>query len=337
MQIKKETLLTALEAVKPGLATKEVIEQTTSFAFRNGYVTTYNDEISISHPIPGLEIEGAIKADKLYSLLAKIKKEEIEITITDNQLLLTAGRTKAGIPIEAEIKLPVEEIGKIDRWKPLDASFCKALAFSASACSKDMSRPLLTCVHVRKDGFMEASDAYKIIQYNTKKELPVTKFLIPASTASLVIKFAPTKIAEGTGWVHFKTEKGTIISCRVFEGEYPDTSSVIQIKDSVQITLPSTIEEILERAIVFAKRDHTLDETIAVTITNNRFKMKSESDGGGWFEEETNIKYNETPIEFSITPYLLQGILKESLNCEFTSSRLKFTGESWVYVLCLKG
>ena len=58
----REDILEALEIVKPGLASKEHIEQSTCFAFKNGKVMTFNDEISVSHPVEGLDgLEGAIK------------------------------------------------------------------------------------------------------------------------------------------------------------------------------------------------------------------------------------------------------------------------------------
>ena len=69
MKLNKTDLQKALEIVKPGLANKEMIEHSTSFAFIGGRVVTYNDEISLSHPVEGLEIEGAIHAEELYKLL----------------------------------------------------------------------------------------------------------------------------------------------------------------------------------------------------------------------------------------------------------------------------
>ena len=56
MKTNKTKLQTALEIVKPGLANKEIIEQSTSFAFLKGKVVTYNDEVSISHPLKGIEL-----------------------------------------------------------------------------------------------------------------------------------------------------------------------------------------------------------------------------------------------------------------------------------------
>ena len=66
--IKRAELKEALETVKPGLASKEIIEQSTSFAFMGDKVVTYNNKISMSHPVKGLDITGAVKADEMYQL-----------------------------------------------------------------------------------------------------------------------------------------------------------------------------------------------------------------------------------------------------------------------------
>jgi len=189
----KTNLQTALEIVKPGLAGKEMIEQSTSFAFMEGRVVTYNDEISISHPIEGLKINGAVQAEELYELLSKLKKDEIEITTKGNEIILKSGRTKAGLTLQQEIKLPLEEIGELGKWKPLPEDFLKHIKFAMAACSRDMSRPVLTCVHVSKDGIIEGSDSFRIARCQLKTEMPVKTFLLPASSAIQVIRVEPTK------------------------------------------------------------------------------------------------------------------------------------------------
>ena len=54
------------------LANRELIEQSTSFAFMKNLVVTYNDEISITHPVEGLNLTGAIKADEFYKKGEKV-------------------------------------------------------------------------------------------------------------------------------------------------------------------------------------------------------------------------------------------------------------------------
>ena len=337
MKINKSQLLEALEIVKPGLANKEIIEQATSFAFMKDRVVTYNDEISISHPIEGLDLYGAIQAEALYKFLGKIKKDELDLELKDNQIILTTGRAKAGLAIQAEITLPLEsEISEKGKWKKLPENFNKFMFMAMNACSKDMSKPLLTCVNVRKDGIIEGCDNYRIINCDFGMEMLVDTFLIPASSVADVVKLQPTKIANGKGWMHFLNAQDTIISCRIIEEVYPSTSHLLNIK-GIRLILPNTTNEVLDRAMVFSKRDRALDEMVDVSIADRRFKMTAKNDSS-WFEEDVNMKYDGEPIQFSITPHLLKSILLETKECLISdnNSVLKFEGEGWQYMSMLR-
>jgi DNA polymerase III sliding clamp (beta) subunit (PCNA family) len=338
MQINKADLVKALEIVKPGLASKEIIEQSTSFAFMGNKIVTYNDEISISHPVEGLDLTGAIKAEELYNLLHKLKKEEIELDIDEKEtveLRIVCGKAKAGLTLQQEIKLPIGDIGTVGKFKSIPDGFLKGMELSMGCASRDMSKPVLTCVHVNQEGFIEASDGYRISKSMIGVKFPVKTFLIPSTSVVNVIRMNPIKIAEGDGWIHFKSEAGTILSCRIFEDDkFPDTTPFLKVKGT-EITLPASTQDVLDKAMVFCKRDHMLDESVDITLGNKRLKVESKSDAG-WFEEEVNIKYTGDPVLFSITPYLLKDILKETLICTICQDRLKFSGDNWVYITVLK-
>ena len=164
MKVNKRELQDALTIVEPGLANKEVIEQTTSFAFVKGRVVTYNDEISMSYPVKGLHLTGAVKADKLYALLKKIKlkkdkegkvDENIDITLGEAEIEISYYSMKAGLALQSDIKLPLDqEIAEKGEWKALPEDFMPAIKFTMTCCSRDMSRPVLTCIHINKDGFI---------------------------------------------------------------------------------------------------------------------------------------------------------------------------------------
>jgi len=338
MKISKEQLQKALEIVKPGLANKELIEQSTSFAFMDGKVVTYNDEISISHPVEGLEIQGAILADNLYKFLGKIKEDEIELTVEDNEVLLSTEKATAGFTLQTEIKLPLnEELKNKEPWQRLPENFIENIAFVMTASGSSMNEPLLTCVHVNKTGFVEASDSYRIARHTLSKEMPVDTFLIPATSVVEVVKLdpKPTRITRGKGWVHFRNRTGTIISCRIYEDKYKDLSSILQVTGT-RVILPEGLDGILAKAMVFSKRDHILEEEIIMIIKNKNLKMKASSDSG-WFEEDVDMPdFKGDPIKFVITPYLLKGILKETRTCELARDRVKFEGTDWIYVSVLR-
>lgn len=326
MIINRLNLLSALEIVKPGLSNKDIIEQATSFAFNNGAVITYNDEISVSHPIEDIEFNGAVKAEELYKLLNKIKQEEIEITTTENELIIKSGKSEAGLIFESDIKLPIDAIGEIGKWKKLPESFCQALKFVSLACSNDMSKPILTTVHVSENGFMEGSDMFRIVRFNC--ELPKLTYLIPSSSVSSILQIKPTKVSLGNSFVHFKNAVGTVLSCRIFEDdEYPDCERFLNM-EGTGLTLPETTKEILEKAIIFNR------ELIDVSLKEKSITISSKSESGR-FKEQAPIKFKSEPFSFRINPILLKDILSETLNCSINEQTLSFEGDNWKYVTAL--
>jgi len=340
--MKKQELIAALECVKPGLSNKELIEQSTSFAFINGRVVTYNDEISISHPVAGLELTGAIQATELYSILKKLKQEDIEISLTDTEVLLTAGKVKVGLILQQEIKLPINEIGEIKKWKILPEDFEKAMQMAMMCTSTNSTKPVLNCVHINK-GFIEGTDNYRIYKtdiatvFNTVEGEPKDDILIPATSVSVLLKFGASKISLTSGWVHFKsTENGAILSCRTFADAFPSTDGITKIKGK-PIKFPKTISNILDRATVFGKHGASVtDEEVHVLLENKRIKISAKSESG-WFSEEANVDYNGEKVEFNIMPSLLKGILGETTTCLFNGTILRFEGEGWLFITLLKG
>jgi len=233
---------------------------------------------------------------------------------------------------QTEVRLPIDDIGRKGKWKPISEEMINAISFAMGSCSKDTTKPILTCIHVNKTGFVESTDDFRITRVTLTEPLPVNTFLIPAHSALTVVRMKPTKIAEGEGWVHFKTEEGTVISCRTFaDDEFPDTNSILKLKGK-KVELPKNTYDILDKATVFCEEKN---DELDIEIHNNLLKIKSRSERG-WFEESTKMVYEGEIIEFSITSYLLKDIIKQTLNCTVAEDRLQFTGENWVYVTILK-
>lgn len=332
MQVKKAELQAALEKVKPGLADRELIEQATSFAFMNGRVVTYNDEISISHPVQDLDVKGAVKAEALYSFLNRVKQDTITIDVDDNQLKITAGRSKAGLVLEQEVKLPVEEVGEIGEWAPLPEGFVKALKMCHPCCTKDMSMGVLTCVYVTGD-IVVGSDGYQIIKYHLDGEMPVESFLLPAASAKELTRYEPTHIASGNGWIHFRTEDDTVFSSRVFSGQYPDFEVHFQF-EGTEIEFPEGTREALERAEVFSRPDLVTQDmpTVTLAIGKNKVDITSQ-DQSGWFQESLRLRYTGEPIKFTTNVQFLLALLSQSPSCVYGEGRIQFAGEKWTHLI----
>ena len=350
MKINKLELQNALAIVKPGLASQDVLEQTTSFAFMGGRVVTYNDELSISHPIKDLDFDGVVKADELYGLLSRLKKEEIDLTIDDQEMSIKCGRVKAGLAIEREIILPIkEEIGTLSKWRkiPNPQDFYKHLSFTLKACSHDMSQIKMTCVSILSNGRMVGSDGFRLAQCIAEEgygfEKDVDSFLLPASLAVEVLKIDPVEIKVKGAWIHFRNEADTIISTRMVNDTYvPDGAieEVLQMGKKTAIEFPKTIDAVLDRVGQFAKRDFTFDEIVYANIKKGKITLRADAaQTKSWIEETAKME-TDAEIKFALTPSLFQDILKETRICNLAKdlTKAKFISKksNWEYVIMLR-
>ncbi len=335
MKINREELMSALRVVRPGLASKEMIEQSTSFAFMGERVVTYNDEISISHPVKDLNITGAIKAEELYELLGRLTGEEIGIRVTESEVIIRSGKARAGFTLQREITLPLVKTEEISSWKKLPEGLPAVMQFCLFSCSNDMSRPVLTCVHLQKDGVVESCDNYRATRYRMDVGLPFDNVLIPGKTVEKLVQYEVEEVAESAGWLHFRTGEGTVFSCRTVEGEYPDVGSVLPV-DGEEVVFPKEIGGVLERASVFLKDTFLLDKAVSVHLKDRKalVRVKGES---GWFEEEIAASYSGEPIAFSVNPVFLQEVCEKVQTCYLTEGRvIKFVGGNWEHVIALQ-
>jgi len=334
MQIEKNKLIKAMEPVRPGLASKEMIEQSTSFCFKDGNIITFNDDISVSFPIPELkELTGAINANEFYNFVKKINVDEIALEITENEIQLKAGRSRVGLKLQTEVVLPLGEIGKIKKWTKLPDNFAVAINFCMNAASRNMTEAKLTCVHINED-IVEASDRFRIAHYKMSDKVQIDKFLIPANTCAKLVKIFPSEIAAGEGWVHFKDDNKAVISCRIFDEEFPNTAPHMKTKGK-ELTFPKQTLQLLERAGIFAKRDYSLDESVSISVKDGKMQVKAESEAG-WYKEVVKIEYKGDDIEFKITPSLLKGIITETNTGIIDSNKIVFSGENWKYLTMLR-
>ena len=334
MKINTKELLNALTTVKPGLSNRELIEQANSFAFIDGRVVTYNDEISVSHPIKNLDITGSIKAEELYKFLNKIKAEEIDVSMTETEIIFKSGKSKAAFLLEQEIKLDLEEISAKKKWKKLPKDFMKHVQFVAPSASKDASTAALTCVHVRADGVVEATDRYRVASYKGNEGLD--EFLLPSDIVSIVAAMNPSKIFVEKQWVHFKSDTETIMSCRIFSAEFPQVDPILKMpKDSMKIEFPEKVKEVIEKATIFAKRQFSFEEFIYLTLSKNSIKVEALSEAAR-FEETIKCDYKGAEFAFKTNPNLFLDILKQKVfTASLCSNRIKFQTDDWQYVAVL--
>jgi DNA polymerase III sliding clamp (beta) subunit (PCNA family) len=330
MKIKKSELLAALEAVKPGLADKDTIQQATSFVFIKDKIVTYNDEISIQCPLNGLDVTGAVLSKELYSFLTKTKKEDIEIEQEKTELVFRAGKSKAGFAIQSEIKLPLDEINLEKKFTKLPDNFLEALRFVLFTCSTNSTEPLLNCVNVRSDGIMEACDNHRLTTFTLKGTAIKKTFLIPAASAQSLLKYTVTKININGGWAHF-TDDNIVFSCRVINEPFPDTAPLLKNMKSNPVNFPDIFDEVVQRACIFSSEKGV--GMIEVKVEKNRIYVLAKS-STAWFEEWVKAE-NESEVTIKINPNFLLDMLKHVHSGDLTSKQMRFHTEDWLHITSL--
>lgn len=336
MEINIQELVKALGFVKPGLANKEMIEQTASFMFMRDRVITYNSDISLSAPVENMDLQGAVKAEELYKFLLRLKGEVVKMEQQEGEIVLSSNKSRAGlqlVDIGENIKSSIPVIPKNVKWEKLPENFVSDLSFVMNSCSSDMLRVILTAVHIRKDGKLEASDGYSIAMTNTNTSF-VQNIMLPATIAAEVIKIKPIVLSIVDSWVHFKTDQDVILSGRLIEGNYVDTTPHLKVSGK-KFIFPNTMLEVLERAVVFSKRDIFLDELVTITLSDKYMTITSKSDTG-WFEEMVEVSYEDKPLTFAIPPYILQNILGKTKEAIIGENTIHFVEKDWHYMALLR-
>ena len=334
--IRRKKLVDALKAVKPGLAGKELIEQSTKFAIVKGAIVTYNDEISVRYPLPELgdQITGAVSSAELYALVDKLPYKVLRFELKDSELVLSSGRVKAGLVLEAEVRLPFEEVDSDRQWVDVPKSFLKALKFVVPACSHDLSLLVLTCVYCDADRHrFEATDTIRYARHEFEEfEDQVESFLLSGPSARELLAYKFEQMSVGESWVHFRTKEGAEVSCRRVDGKYPPTAKFDF--EGREIPLPKDLVGALERSHVLANQSHELNEEAEVQMRRGRFNLRARG-SAGWIDERLRCAYKGSPVNFKTNPMFLADACRRKSVAVLGEDKLRFEGEDWVYVVAL--
>lgn len=330
-KVNRENLVHQLEAVRPGLSAKEIQEQTSCFAFRDGMVHTYNDELACSFKCD-LKIEGAVPSAPLLTLLSKMMDEEIDIDVEKDELRISGKRTKAGIRMDSKVVLQSINIPK--EWDPLPDDFIEAVKIVRECASKEESKFYATCVHFT-DRFIEATDFIQVIRYRFKKGLPIKKsFLIRKNSINHVATSDMTSMAESKDWVHFRNDGKLYLSCRRYEEDYPSEQieSILSVSGT-PFQLPKGLREAVDRVWTFSSENADNDD-VFIELRADRLKVKG-TGATGWAYDTKKVKYSGEPVSFGIPPELLMEVTSRYHECEIAPGKLKINGGKYKYVTCL--
>jgi hypothetical protein len=326
--VNREKILSQLEAVLPGLSTKDIIEQSSCFVFKGGQVMTFNDEVACVQK-SDLQIEGAVKAAPLLAILRKMDDEEIAVEELDNEVQIKGKRKIVDVLKDKEILLPVENVEQPGKWKKLSEGFLEAVDLVQSCAGKDDSQWNLTCVNLHPE-WMEACDDVQMTRYMIPTGVKKST-LVRRTSLKSIVSLGVTKMSETETWIHFKNAEGLVLSCRRYIEAYPDLGPILDFKGK-KAPLPKGLDDIIDRAEVASSEDPDANE-VTVELKSGKFRIRSVGLSMKYTEWKKTT-YQGDDIKFMISPKMLKELTKYD-TCELTDSKLKVDNGKLVYVTCL--
>lgn len=336
MKVDRETLLSTLDLVSPGLASHEVIEQTASYIFKktkSGYVViTFNDETACVQKSP-IKIKGAVQANPFRTLLQRMKEEIIDIETDDHKLTIVGKGKKSKLRLEKKITIPLKYLDVPTKWSKLPENFSDGIEYVKECASKDASKATLTCVHITSK-FVEAFDNEQYAWFKFKIKKLKKPVLVRATAIKDVKDLAVTEFCVTKAWIHFRNPNGLIFSCRLLHKTYKDCANLRKLKGQ-RIKLPAGLEEASRRAEVFSA-DGADDNQIRIDLVSGKLKIHGEGQYGEHDENSKGVSYKGPDLSFMIAPAMLERLMKQQqFDCEVTPKALKVEGTNSIFVTSL--
>lgn len=333
VKVNRGEFLQRLELVRPGVATRELIEQSSCLVFQNGRVHTYNDEVACDHSslLPE-SFTGVVPSEPLLNLLRKMGEDEIEISSTKKELVVAgskkAGR-EAGIPLMKEVLLQVLT-KKPKVWNKLEEAFADAIEIVHQCTANDEMKFMLTCVHIHPK-WVEATDNIQMARYRlaTGVESPV---LVRSDAIQQMRGRGLVEIGTSKSWLHFRNPTGFHFACRKYVEEYINMSPYLKVEGQ-KVEFPKGLVEATERAEIFSA-ENAKENQVAIFLSPNRLEIRGLG-VIGWYKERKKIRYTGEPMSFLVSPKLLMELVKRHNECVISNGVLKVDGGRFKYVTML--
>jgi DNA polymerase III sliding clamp (beta) subunit (PCNA family) len=258
-----------------------------------------------------------------------MKEDEVEVTTADGELLIEGKKRKAGIRMDVEIALPLDAVEQPGKWSKLSEGFWDVLTIAAQCASRDESQFILTCVHLTPT-CVESCDRFQIVRCPI--ETVLDGVLLRASSIKSLTGMDLVGVSGTESWVHFRNKAGLVLSCRKYEGQYPDLDDFVKVKGQ-RTKLPKEIGEAVSRAEVFSSAEKD-DNVLQVELRQGKMRLTGRGPNG-WYSETSPINYEGEQTRFTIAPKMLLEICKKADECTIGDGRIKVETDKFTYVSCV--
>lgn len=350
MNVSKKDLLVALQKALPGVEIgNTILEGADTFAFHNGFIHSYNDNISVSVPFSSEgkeELSGAVKAKDFYDLINRFSEDEIKIISKENLWILKSGAAKAEFSLMENSV--VERIQKLlpqkKKVQKLPERFLNGLSFCFIPCVPEKG---IAGIYVQ-DKIMVSTDKTRIDWFELDSSMET--FWMSNSSAKELIKLSEVVFYwMSDSWIHFQSEDGVIFSCKKLNSSQYPFSKIQKIKEENQkeeqdkeAQLPKKLLDAINRASVMAEEIESW-RTVQITFDSEGVEVYAERPLGKYTERvewESPVDFPESLIinaDYSMIQFGMkssrQFYIKKIIRGEQESFRIIFVVDNGVQIV----
>ena len=326
MNIDRKELLKVLKRALPGVETGNVIlEGADTFIFNDGFIHTYNDNISVSVPFiftnkAGENVSGALKAKDFFDLINRYDEDNLKFIPKEGVWIIKSENATAELTLlESGILDRVKNIfpNKIE-WDALPGRFIEGIAL----CNFTANKSVLSGIHVCED-IITSTDEIRINWYKMESVVPKEKAFWISDIAAVELGKLDNikKYSVSDSWVHFKTEDDTIFSCkRLAQDKYPyaKITSMIEShkkeKGDIENELPAKLMDAVRRASSLSQNIESFN-TIKLTLDTDTIEVFSQRSSGKYTEKiawAKSFTKTITPVAIHVDFAMIENAIKYS-------------------------
>jgi len=292
----------------------------TYFLFSGKNIVSYNDTISIQHPLK-TDFNLFVKANDLYKIISKLPADKVSLSIkTEGKLNIRCSTLNASLSTinDQEIRDRINTIGsslKKAKWKKLPKNFNDSISLCSFSASKQESDQTLTCISINGVDCV-ASDNRRIAHAVLSESMD--PMLLKASEIRSLIATDPIKYSASKSWLHFKSENNCIFSIRRIDGNFPDYLQFFEF-DGSKVELSKDIIKGVDITSILADK---LDPFVTIKIIDGVCNIVGKSEAGK-IQHRSKIDYKGKEISFTINPEFLKEMMSHSSSIIISKERAK--------------
>lgn len=321
MKLPRKELHAAVTAVKPALATKELIEECCCVWFDGEAVTAFNDTLGIRVPFES-EFKGGVRGNLLLGMLDNTRFKLITIEpLSDGNALFTAGKDITLLKLALlPISQAIYELPKLskDAFIPT-GTFWGALKRVSIALGPNLTAPEQLGVSVaptRAGLALYATDAATLAEATVKADWPQLKkrITIPNAFIDQLIKMqgGGTKLYLQGGGIAALDKSGMLVFSRLVDVPRP-TDFAKSIDDCSQklnfFPKPDRLLSALERASILLATE--ANAQLNMELIDGQLKLSAKTAFGD-LKDNVELDCEPNPTSCNTNPDLIKRALELS-------------------------